>query len=181
MKQLSLWTFLEPLANVLLGRPVAPGANTHAPPRTRKRPASSPGRPGAQDRYDQIVRDKIAQYGLKVRKWRTSMSGVAWVTQYRDGTVKRFIEAPRPKSPMSLAIFLHEVGHHHIGLGAYKPRCLEEYHAWKYAVDEMARLGVPVTDRVRRRMDRSLRYAVGKASRRGLRNLPAELAAYARG
>ena len=107
------------------------------------------------------------------------MSGVAWITTYRDGSSIRCLESPRPKSPMSLAIFLHEVGHHVIGLGTYKPRCLEEYHAWMYAVTEMQKRGVPVTDRVKRRMDRSLRYAVAKASRRGLRSLPPELHTYA--
>ncbi|MCU0688701.1 MAG: hypothetical protein MUE97_03020, partial [Phycisphaerales bacterium] len=87
----------------------------------------------AQDRYDAVTRAMLAQYGIKVRKWRTSMSGVAYELKYRDGTIKRLIESPYPKSPMSAAIFLHEIGHHAIGFHTYKPRCLEEYHAWKWS------------------------------------------------
>ena len=39
--------------------------------------------------------------------------------------------------------------------------------------------GIAVTDRVRERMDLALRYAVAKSLRRGIKRLPAELAAYA--
>src|SRR5207245_1025827 len=84
-------------------------------------------------------------------------------------------EAPRPRGPMSAAVFLHEIGHHVIGFGTYKPRCLEEYYAWVYAVGQMKSLGLNVTESVRRRMHDSLRYAVQKANRRGLKSLPPEL------
>ena len=107
------------------------------------------------------------------------MSGAAWQVHYRDGTVTRLIEAPRPKGPMSAAIFLHEIGHHAIGFGVYRPRCLEEYHAWAWALREMERRGVNVTPNVRHRMHESLAYAIEKARRRGLRRLPAELAPFA--
>lgn len=79
---------------------------------------------------------------------------------------------------MSAAVFLHEIGHHAIGLGAYKPRCLEEYHAWAFAIAEMERRGLNVTDGVRRRMHASLHYAVAKANRRGLKEIPQELEAF---
>ncbi|MBA4027825.1 MAG: hypothetical protein C0475_01535 [Planctomyces sp.] len=125
-----------------------------------------------------MARALLAQHQIKVRRWRRSMSGVAWQVVYRDGTVRRLIESPRPKSPMSMAIFLHEVGHHVIGLGVFRPRCLEEYHAWRYALEQMGSLGVPVTDRVRRRAHASLHYAVAKALRRGIRSIPAELHPY---
>ncbi len=131
-----------------------------------------------QERYDAIVKEMLQTYGVRVRKWRTSMSGVAWYVEYRDGSVVRLLESPKPKSPMSLAIFLHEIGHHAIGLGIHKPRCLEEYLAWNYAVQKMEEHGFEVTDRVKRRMYRSLKYAVGKAVRRGLRVLPPELEPY---
>jgi hypothetical protein len=81
---------------------------------------------------------------------------------------------------MSAAIFLHEVGHHAIGFNVYKPRCLEEYHAWAWAVAEMERRGLNVTDAVRKRMAESLRYAVDKARRRGLREVPPELRPFER-
>lgn len=140
--------------------------------------ASKPARPTMQDRYDALTRELLAEHSIRVRKWRTSMSGVAWELRYRDGTRTRLIEAPKPKSPMSLAIFLHEIGHHVIGLGVYRPRCLEEYHAWRFALDQMAARGFPVTDRVQRRYQRSMHYAVAKATRRGIKSLPEEVQAF---
>jgi hypothetical protein len=131
------------------------------------------------ERYERVAHEMLARYQIRVRKWRTSMSGVAWYVQYRDGRVQRLIEAPRPRGPMSAAVFLHEVGHHAIGLGAYKPRCLEEYHAWRWSLEQMEAHGLNVTDAVRKRMNDSLKYAVGKAVRRGLKQLPAPLEPYA--
>jgi hypothetical protein len=80
---------------------------------------------------------------------------------------------------MSCAIFMHEVGHHAIGLGVYKPRCFEEYQVWLWALREMRERGFNVTPAVEKRMHDSMRYAVAKARRRGLRNLPEELMQYA--
>lgn len=129
-------------------------------------------------RYDEVTKSMLAQHGVRVRKWRTSMSGVAWEVMYRDGTRVKLIEAPRPKGPMSAAVFLHEIGHHAIGLGVYRPRCLEEYHAWAFSLRAMEASGLNITDQVRYRMHASLYYAIAKARRRGLKELPGELAAY---
>ncbi|MBM90299.1 MAG: hypothetical protein CMJ35_01630 [Phycisphaerae bacterium] len=131
-----------------------------------------------QIRYEQVTREMLDRYGVRVRKWRSSMSGVAWQVTYQDGTVSKLIESPKPKGPMSAAIFLHEIGHHAIGFGTYKPRCLEEYYAWKFSIDMMHELGLNVTDRVHERMHDSLNYAISKAVRRGLKRLPEELAPY---
>lgn len=79
---------------------------------------------------------------------------------------------------MSCAIFLHEIGHHAIGFHVYRPRCLEEYHAWRWALETMEQEGFEVTDAVQRRVKESLRYAIDKARRRGLQQLPVELAPY---
>ncbi|MBC7835676.1 MAG: hypothetical protein H7Y88_11340 [Phycisphaerales bacterium] len=106
------------------------------------------------------------------------MSGVAWYVTYKDGRIQRLIEAPKPKGPMSMAVFLHEIGHHAIGFDKYKPRCLEEYHAWAWAISTMEAGGLNVTDAVRARMYRSLWYAVEKAKRRGIRVIPPELTPY---
>jgi hypothetical protein len=133
---------------------------------------------GMQAKYDAIVREMLVKYGVKVRKWRTNSSGVAWTITYKDGRVVRLLESPQPKGPMSMAIFLHEIGHHAIGLGAYKPRCLEEYHAWAFSLRAMEEHGLNITESVRTRMFKSLRYAVRKAKRRGLRELPSELIPY---
>jgi len=131
-----------------------------------------------QAKYDAMTRDILAKYNIRVRKWRSGMCGIAWYVTYRDGKVVRLIEAPKPKGPMSAAIFLHEVGHHAIGFNVYKPRCLEEYHAWQFALREMERLQLNITKGVHRRVERSLQYAVGKAQRRGIKQIPAELARY---
>ena len=128
-----------------------------------------------QDRYDALVNDMKARHGLRINKWRSSMTGCAWEVHYRDGTVSRLIEAPYPKGPMSAAIFLHEVGHHAIGLGRYKPRCLEEYRAWVWSLKTMRSLNLNVTPAVERRMYNSLHYALQKALRRGMTKIPAEL------
>ena len=76
-----------------------------------------------------------------------------------------------------LAAF-RDLGHHAIGLGVYRPRCLEEYHVWVWALREMRERGFNVTPAVEKRMHDSLKYAVRKARRRGLQSLPAELRAY---
>lgn len=187
---LTLWDLLEPVARVF--RPKAsPPARAKAQPRARTAPRAAgpaprrqrsgtrPGKPRAAERYETIVRTLLDTHGIRVRKWRTSSSGVAVVLRYRDGTIGRYIECPRPRGTLSLAIALHEIGHHVLGVGAISPRCLEEWAAWDYSLRTMEAHGVPVTDRVRRRVDRSLRYAVDKARRRGLTTLPPELAPYA--
>ena len=126
-------------------------------------------------RYEAVTRLMLAKYSIRVRKWRTSMSGVAWYVTYRNGVVKRLIESPRPRGPMSAAIFLHEIGHHAIGFNVYKPRCLEEFHAWRWSLEAMAEHGLNITDQVRYRMHASLWYAVMKAKRRGIKSIPLEL------
>lgn len=140
--------------------------------------AKAPGRRTRQESYDFITKAMLAKYNIRVRKWRKSMSGVATLVRYPDGRTAKYLESPRPRSPMSMAIFLHEVGHHAIGLGIHKPRCLEEYLAWKFSMEAMAANGVDITQRVERRMQRSLEYAVGKAVRRGIKSIPAQVMAY---
>lgn len=160
---------------------VAPAHESMAPSET-SRAKRSVGRTSPRlQHYEQVVRTMLSRYDIRVRRWRKSMSGVAWTLEYRDGRVVRLLESPKPRSPLSMSIFLHEVGHHALGIGAFKPRCLEEYHAWMFALRTMEQEGLAIDDRVRTRVDRSLRYAVAKAKRRGLRDLPVELAPYAHG
>ena len=127
------------------------------------------------DRFGHIVRTMKDQYGLRVRRWRSNMSGCAWRVYHHDGRTYNYIEAPYPKTPISLAIFLHEVGHHAIGFDTYSHGCEEEYHAWTWAIDQMRRLGVEPDERVNRRFQLSMRYAVDKAIRRGVTELPTPL------
>ena len=128
--------------------------------------------------YTDIVERMKQQYDIRVRRWRTSMTGCAWRVYFHDGRAINWIESPVPKSPISLAIFLHEIGHHVIGFSTYKKRCEEEYHAWVWAIREMKKLGVEPDQRVRVRFERSMEYAVAKAVRRGMKALPEPLAGF---
>lgn len=169
----TLWDLLKtPLGNrgqnkeaVAADKPVT--KSRRGPANTRKSPM--------QDRYDALVLEMKAAYGLKVRKWRGHTSGCAWEVKGADGSLTRMIESPYPRGPMSCAVFLHEVGHHAIGFQRYRPRCLEEYHAWAWALDMMKTKQFNITQGVLRRRDAALQYAVAKASRRGLKRLPNEL------
>jgi len=164
-------------------QPPQPAATAPEPTRVPAAAAATAPRPARVTKkaalYDTMTREMLQRYDIRVRKWRSSMSGVAWYVTYRDGSVQRLLESPKPKSPMSAAIFLHEVGHHAIGFNVYKPRCLEEYHAWQYSLAQMRQWNIPITPRVMQRYQRSMKYAVGKAKRRGIRELPSELLPFA--
>jgi hypothetical protein len=124
---------------------------------------------------EQIVELMKHRYELRIHRWRRNMSGCAWRAYHHDGRVVNWIESPIPKTPISLAIFLHEVGHHAIGFNTYKKRCEEEYHVWVWALNTMRRFGVEPDARVHRRFQLSMQYAVGKAVRRGVKKLPEPL------
>ena len=190
----------KPRARGVRARPASPKSERAQPERERAQPERERAQPErvkpvpprvkpraprgidhsrrAQQRYDAIVEDSLAQHGLRVRRWRNSLSGLATLRIYRDGSQDRTIESPYPTSPLRLAIFLHEVGHHVIGLGVFRPRCLEEFHAWRYAIDRMNEMGLPTEGTVQRRFERSMQYAVAKSVRRGIRALPVEVAAF---
>jgi hypothetical protein len=125
--------------------------------------------------YAPIVDEVKREYGVRVRKWRRSMSGCAWQVFYADGRTIHWIESPVPRTPISLAIFLHEVGHHVIGFDRYKRRCEEEYHVWVWAIGKMRELGVEPDGKVARRFQLSMQYAVDKAVRRGIKAIPEQL------
>ena len=129
--------------------------------------------------FENIVRRMKARHAVRVRRWRRNMSGCAWQVRHRDGPTVRWIEAPYPRTRISLAIFLHEIGHHVIGFGRYKRRCEEEFHVWQWAVGQMRALGVEPDEKVQRRFERSMQYAVGKALRRGIKQLPEPLMRFA--
>ena len=122
-----------------------------------------------EGRYAAQALRLLDEHGVRVCHWRRNMTGIAWL-----GHPRRPIEAPHPKSPLSFAILAHEVGHH--ANGHLRPRWREEQLAWEFALAQMARLGVPVSDAVTERYHQSLRYALAKALRRGLREIPPELA-----
>jgi len=125
--------------------------------------------------YAPIVKLMTARHRVRVRKWRRSMSGCAWQERHDNGRSVNWVESPYPKTPLSLAIFLHEIGHHVIGFNRFRVRCEEEYHVWRWAIDELGRLGIEPDEKVKRRFDLSMRYAVSKAMRRGMKRLPEPL------
>ena len=194
---LTLWDLIDPLLSRLVPAPkpklkpnaIAPIARAaiaiaparpaprsrqpHISPRRGKSPPPTDG--SMEAKYDAVAKQLLDEHRIRVRKWRKSMSGIAWFVTYQDGTRVNLIEAPRPRGPMSAAIFLHEIGHHAIGFNVYKPRCLEEYHAWRWSLEAMERHGLNITDAVRLRMHRSLWYGVQKAQRRGIKKIPVEL------
>jgi len=55
---------------------------------------------------------------------------------------------------------------------------LEEYKAWEWSINAMIANDIRVTDNVLKRRDNSLRYALAKALRRGLKRVPLELEPY---
>lgn len=197
---MTLWDLIEPFAkhlrpkvapktppDLVYSKSSTPNARPSRGPtsshslqsRTFTAPAkSSPPSGSMLERYERMVAIMLERHNVRVRKWRTSSSGCAWQVFYRDGTISNLIESPRPRGPLSAAIFLHEIGHHAIGLDVYKPRCLEEYHAWMFALAAMKEHDLNITQAVHNRVRRSLKYAVGKATRRGIKNVPAELLEY---
>ncbi|KAA0212764.1 MAG: hypothetical protein DYG94_13790 [Leptolyngbya sp. PLA3] len=185
----TLWDLMQaPSPEVVRKAPPVPRAKTQ---RTAPlpRPDLVQGAPGANgkvrlsaaERYQRMQKQMLSRHGVRVRKWRSGTSGVAWQVYYHDGTIARLIESPRPRGPMSAAVFLHEIGHHAIGFETYRPRCLEELHAWRFALDEMDEWGIVVTRGVRKRVHESLAYAVSKALRRGIKCVPPELEPFAQG
>lgn len=134
---------------------------------------------GAMHHFEPIVRHIKSQHQIRIRRWRRNMSGCAWQVRYDDGRVVRWIESPYPRTPISLCIFLHEVGHHVIGFDRFKRRCEEEYHAWTWAIEQMRALGIAPGPKVETRFQLSMEYAVGKALRRGMKSLPDSLQPFA--
>jgi hypothetical protein len=128
---------------------------------------------------DGIVEAMKQRYHVRIKRWRKTMSGCAWRVYHADGSAINWVEAPLPRTPVSLAIFLHEVGHHAIGFDRYKRRCEEEYHVWLWALRTMRQMGISPDTRVARRFELSMKYAVGKALRRGLKQLPEPLQPFA--
>jgi hypothetical protein len=89
--------------------------------------------------------------------------------------VINWIEAPIPRTPISLAIFLHRGGASRDRVRSVQEAVREEYHAWAWAIRKMRELGVEPDARVERRVQLSMQYAVDKAVRRGIKQLPEQL------
>jgi hypothetical protein len=119
-----------------------------------------------------MARELTGHYKISIRRWRKHMSGMAYELKYADGRIKRLISAPRPRSAVSAAIFLHEVGHHAIGFKRYPCRCLEEYYVWHWTFREMHARHIPITDRVLRHYRRSMQHYIRQATPHDVWKLP---------
>lgn len=128
--------------------------------------------------YNDMVDELKQRYKIRVHKWKKRMSGAAYELTYPDGRIKRLIAAPRPRGPVSAAIFLHEVGHHAIGFRRYSQRCLEEYYVWQWTFREMAAHHIPIDQRVMRHYRRSMYHYVQRERARGNHHFPPELHAF---
>lgn len=119
--------------------------------------------------YDALIAEMKSSYRVAIRKWKRAMSGAAYELTYPDGSIRRIITSPKPRGPVSAAIFLHEVGHHAVGFRRYPSRLLEEYYAWQWAFRQMASRNIPLDPRVLRHYRRSLRHYALTARTRGER------------
>ncbi len=78
------------------------------------------------------------------------------------------IEAPRPKTASSFAVFAHEIGHQQLhGDNGSVPRWREEVEAWDFALEQFTRFGLKGRNKQRKVATKSIGYAFGKAVRRG--------------
>ena len=130
--------------------------------------------PPTDANYRELIREVKERYKISVIKWRRHMTGIAYELAYPDGTIKRLIEAPKPRGPVSAAIFLHEVGHHAIGFKRYKPRCLEEHYVWQWTFREMESRHIPITPGVTKHFKLSMYHYVTRC-RRAHETVPHEL------
>lgn len=121
------------------------------------------------NKYEVISIKLLNEYGISIKTVRKSMSGVAYIED-------RVISCPAPKSPLSFAIFAHEVGH--IANGSIKPRWLEELKAWQFSIACFKKFGLSIPREVRQRMKYSLSFALAKALNRDMKRTPPELRAY---
>jgi len=118
------------------------------------------------NKYEIAGQSLLSEYNITIKTVRKSMSGVAYIED-------RVISAPAPKSPISFAVFAHEVGH--IANGNIKPRWLEELRAWEFSLSQFKRFGMAISKEVRQEFRWSMTYALAKALNRGMQKLPKEL------
>lgn len=123
----------------------------------------------ANNKWYDAGMELAAKYHVKIRKYRKSMTGVAYFSSCEICT-------PEPKTAKSFYIFTHEVGH--IANGNIKPSCLGEYMADKFAEDSFKQYGFTIPREVKAEMNRYRAYSLAQALNRGLKNIPAELKPY---
>ena len=118
--------------------------------------------PDKSNPYEEAAEVLLRESGCTVRKYRSSNSGEAFTSSKDWG-----IEVPRPRGPMSFAVFAHEVGHQMLHRGnESKPRWLEEIEATEYALAQFERFRLDGAEEAKKREARNLRHSAKKANRR---------------
>lgn len=101
----------------------------------------------------------LDESGCEIKRYRSSRSGVALTR-----SAEWWIIVPRPTAPERFGVFAHEVGHQVLHRFNSKPRWLEEIEAWEYAIEQIARFGLPDMDPDE--VPHALDYSLAKAIRR---------------
>jgi hypothetical protein len=107
-------------------------------------------------------------------EYRKSLSG-------RHFGNRMLIQAPRPTTPKSLYIFLHECAHAylHTGSGKNGKRHVQEMEAEQWAHEKMAKHGIPVPPEMTERAKRYVARRIVQAERRGGKHVDPRAIEYA--
>jgi hypothetical protein len=91
------------------------------------------------------------------------------------------IQAPRPVTPKSLYIFLHECAHANLGHSSKSstPRHVQEYEAEMWAHAKMVKHGIPVPPEYTERARRYVAFKIMQAERRGAKRIDPQARAFA--
>lgn len=119
--------------------------------------------------YASAALDQLDHTGCVVVKWRTGLSGTAWVHS-DDWT----IAAPKPLRPESFMVFAHEIGHHvlhrrdsnRVGRTPRPQRWEQEIEADEYAVACFHEYALPGLDEAIWRLRGHLAHGLAKSLRR---------------
>jgi hypothetical protein len=125
---------------------------------------------------------------------RTDYEGIAmrylpkgYTVEYRKSLTgmhygnRKLIKTPRPKTPKSLYIFLHECAHAylHTGSGKNGKRHVQEMEAEQWAHERMARHGIPVPPEMTERAKKYVALKIVQAERRGGKHIDPRAIEYA--
>lgn len=112
--------------------------------------------------FDHAFQQLLKESGCTVRRYREhGLTGIAYVSDDDWG-----IECPRPTTARRFATCAHEIGHQLLHRESSKPRWLEEWEAWDYALKQFARFDLPGVEDAIKDAAECLRYAAKKAERR---------------
>ena len=88
------------------------------------------------------------------------------------------MRVPEPKSAISLATYLHELGHHTLLSRNQKKSCLREFYAEQYSLDNLKRFGVKKNRKMVRHSNWYMSYSLGQALNRKMKDIPTEMMKY---